>query len=252
MHNKHYDLFLEYFDATCGRYYTVEQRQRLLTLLLGSNGIYRGSEEYRRIADAVATLEAEDIRNLTESRNYQLLCDMIGLGDDVRLAASALVDVFGRMTANRERQNMRYLDWIIFLKKANPKTDEICMEIAYFEYANENVEKAIKELGDLVNGGSIVAVHHLAFIYLDSGRYKEAYYYFSLLKGVYTKQLEIPVGDFVDKGIATARANITDAEARLIDTDMDRLTADFPLCKKDDRVTVGFMSSTERRFTYEY
>ena len=251
MHNKHFDLFLEYFDATCGRYYTVEQRQRLLTLLLGSNGIYRESEEYRMIADAIATIEAEDIRSLTESRNYLLICDMIGLGEEVRLAASALVDVYHRMSDKKTHHNMRYLDWIILLKKANPKTDEICMEIAYFEYANGNVDKAIKELGDLVNGGSVVAVHHLAFIYLDLGRYKESYYYFSLIKGIFEKQLEIPVADYIERGIATTRAGISKEEAGKIDTDMDKLCTEFPLCKKDDRVTVGFMSSTERRFTYK-
>ena len=39
MHYKHYELFLEYFDATIGRYYSSEQRQRFLTLLLGSKVI---------------------------------------------------------------------------------------------------------------------------------------------------------------------------------------------------------------------
>lgn len=251
MQHKHYDLFLEYFNATIGRYYSAEQRQRLLTLLLGSNGIYRGSEEYRSIANAIAEVDSQNINGITESKNYKLLCDILDSDEDLRFAAAALVDVYSRMNVDGERHNMRYLDWIILLRRANPKTDEICMEIAYFEYASGNVEKAVKELGELVNGGSIIALHHLAFIYLESHRYKETYYYFSLIKGIFTKQLMIPVEDYVERSIVFARANVPVADLEKIDSDTERLSAEFPICKCKDYVTVGFMSQ-ERRFTYEY
>ena len=250
MHYKHYELFLEYFDATIGRYYSSEQRQRLLTLLLGSKGIYRGQDENISITEAVAEVESQDINSITDSKNYKLICDILDSEEDVCLAAAALVDVYSRMNDDRDRHHgMRYLDWIISLKKANPKTDEICTEIAYFEYANGNIKKAIKELGELVNGGSIVAVHHLAYIFLEDSGYKEAYYYFSLIKGIYIKQLELTVDEYVERNIELCRTRISDADARRIDTDVEKLCVEFPLCKCKDYVTVGFMS-TERRFTF--
>ncbi|MBR5143832.1 MAG: hypothetical protein IKW53_02165 [Clostridia bacterium] len=252
MQDKHYDLFLEYFDAVVGRHYSSKQRARLLALLLGSHGIYKGSEEFARISDAIARMDEQNINDITDSKNYKLFCDILDSAEDIKLSAAALVEIYTRLsTQSQTRPAMSYLDWVISLRTANPKTEDIAMEIAYFEYASGNVDEAVSELQALVNDGSIVAVHHLAFIYLDCQEYKEAYYYFSLLESIYTKRLRVPAPDGIQESIRTARYNISSESIHSIDSDIERRGAEFPLTKTKGRVTVGFLSS-ERRFTYEY
>ena len=130
-------------------------------------------------------MDEQNIKDATDSRNYKLLCDILDSDEDVCLSAAALVEIYNRLGGKSDHLSMSYLDWIIHLRTATPKTEDISMEIAYFEYASDNVPEAIAELQALVNDGSIVAVHHLAFIYLDGKEYEEAYYYFSLLKTIY-------------------------------------------------------------------
>lgn len=251
MQHRHYDLFLEYFGAIIGRFYSPEQRQRLLALLLGSFGIYRDSNEYDCILSAIEDVDSHNIGGIIDSKNYRLLCDILDSDDDKRLAAKALVEIYERIEADRDTPKKSYLDWIISLRAANPKTDEVRMEIAYFEYASGNVDEAVKELKALVNDGSIIAVHHLAFISLERQEHEEAYYYFSLLKSIYTKRLKIPAGQFVDSNIEAARDEITTEALREMESDIEKIGGEFPLTKCKGFVTVGFLS-TERRYTYEY
>ena len=252
MQNKHYELFLEYFDAVIGRHYLPEQRQRLLTLLLGSHGIYRGSDEFINVSRAIAAVDEQNIRDITDSKNYKLLCDIRDSDEDVCLAAAALVDVYKRLESSSDQQQpMSYLDWIISLRTANPKNEDIAMEIAYFEYASGNNTQAIEELSTLVNDGSIVAIHHLAFIYLDVSEYNKAYYYFSLLRIIYSKRLRIPAPAYITRSIALAKSNMQSESISDIDRDVEKRGNEFPLSKSNGRVTVGFLG-TERRYTYEY
>lgn len=196
-------------------------------------------------------MDEQNINDITDSKNYKLFCDILDSEDDLKLSAAALVEIYTRMSSQPQHRPMSYLDWIISLRTANPKTEDIAMEIAYFEYASGNISEAISELQTLVNDGSIVAVHHLAFIYLECKEYDQAYYYFSLLNSIYTKRLRVPAPEGMNESIGIAKSNITPESIQSIDRDVEKRGSEFPLSKSKGRVTVGFLSS-ERRFTYEY
>ena len=250
MKNQHYDLFEKYYRITVGKFYTHAQCRRLLSLLAASNGMELSAEEYSAILHAVDTVEAHDISGFVESKNFQLLCDMLEEPPAVITAATALAAVFEEMQVNHEPRYASLVERAIALRTANPRTNEVRMQLAYLEYALGDVEDAAEHLRELVDRSCFEAVGHLAFLSMESGDSEGACHYLLLLERIYTKELELEPDSWIRNRIAYLGGCINPAKLAAIRENVAKMPP-F-LTGGGAGGAIGFNPSSARRFTYEH
>lgn len=251
MKNQHYDLFEKYYRITVGKFYTAKQCRRLLSLLAASNGMELSAEEYSAILHAVETVEAHDISGFVESKNFQLLCDMLEEPPAVITAATALASVFEEMQNNKEPRYSGLVERAIALRTAVPRDNNVRMQLAYLEYALGDVEDAAEHLRDLVDHSCFEAVGHLAFLSMEAGDSEGAYHYLALLERIYSKELELEPESWIRNRMAYLSGCITPQKLASIRENIEKMPP-FLTAGGAGGGSIGFNPNTVRRFTYEH
>lgn len=253
MKNAHYDIYMKYYGAVVGRFYTKEQRRSLLRLFILSAGIDTAGGEYRDICDAVSFVEGYNVEGSTDSRNFKMLCGMQSDNSEVASAASAMSSVYEGLDKQRGRIEYKsFLDWVIKMRTTFPRTDAMRYELGYFAYSSGNTEEAIREFKALVNEGDLYAVEHLAFIYKDMDAYEEAYYYFLLLEHVYEHELRLPTSKSIRMHLSRVRSALPALTVKKIRKEINGIAPVLTHGKRDERPSIGFVGNERRRLTYEH
>ena len=253
MQRKHYDLYEKYYRMTVGKFFTKEQSRRLLTLLAAGRGVELSAEEYMGILHAVDTVEANDVTGFVESKNFQLLCDILEEDAEVSTAATALVAVYEELAASRAPHYADPVEWMIALRTATPRTTEVRLELAYLEYARGNTDAAIHELQELVDSRCFAAVEHLAFLCLgERGYAAEAYHYLLLLEKIYTKELGLAGAAWLSSRLACARAGLSGEKAEAIRRSIEKMPPFLTGGTVGAGAPIGFNPASGRRYSYEH
>jgi hypothetical protein len=249
----YYELFEQYYRTTVGKFYTKEQCRRLLALLAGSNGMELDSEDFATVSAAVDTVESYDISGFVESKNFQLLCDILEEDAEVSMAATALVAVYEELTRSNAPRYADPVEWMIALRTATPKTTEVRLELAYLEYARGNTDAAIAELSELCDLQCFAAVEHLAYLCLEGTAHAaEAYHYLLLLKRIYEKELGLPVASWLASRLASARAGLPGERADAIRRRIEKMPPFLTGSGAGGGTPIGFNPETVRRYSYEH
>lgn len=197
MVHTYFRLYKKYYCITIGRFYTKEQRQKLLLLLAAGCGITPEGDVFRKIQKSIEAVDAQHIRDLVEGKNYCLMCSLMEEDDDIVSAASALVSCYEERLRSGEKQYASPIEWRVSLYSAAPKTQEIKMELAYIEYVADNISEAVGLLKQLADAGNLTAVEHLAVICSEHRDCEKALYYTALYDGVCTKKLRLEPQEWV-------------------------------------------------------
>ena len=248
----YYELFEQYYRTTVGKFYTKEQCRRLLALLAGSNGMELDSEDFATVSAAVDTVESYDISGFVESKNFQLLCDMLEEPPAVISAATALTAVFEELSRAGTPHYASLVERTIALRTAVPKTNEVRLALAYLECALGDEEDTHRELVALCDRGSFAALSHLAFLSHRAGDHEASLHYHLLLERVYVKELELAVAPSVARRLALAEGKLKKSRIAEIREHVKALPA-FLTCGESAPGSIGFNpTANARRFSYEH
>ncbi|MBQ8839773.1 MAG: hypothetical protein IJ004_00395 [Clostridia bacterium] len=206
------NLYRSFFDATIGRFYSEEQSLKLLRLFALEAGIVEGSEEYNSIVNTIKAINKANIRNFIECNNFGLLCEFASPFSDARLAASALSKCYRERRDRGQDAYSSPVEWRINVYK-NATSRQNKLEIAYIEYTNGQLDKALEGLKGLASSGDIEALSHLAIICYDEGRYEDAYLYLSQLNKVFVEELYLTEGCEWSKGLRSYVSLLVSEEA---------------------------------------
>lgn len=252
MNYPNYNLYHTYYKITVNGFYNAEQRRKLLRFLAGSIGINSESKGYAVLTNAVDTVDAQNITNLTDSMNYRMICGMLEEDEEIHSAALALSDVYEDMRISRKPTYKSYLDWMISLRTTYPKNNDIRAELACFEYANGNIADATSELKAMIDTGNMDALEQLAFICDETADYEESYYYYSFLKKVYTDELKIETPVYILEAIDRAEGMLDISTAHRIECDIRGRVAFLNADDGTMRNPIGFAKEGTRRYVYEH
>ncbi len=250
MLNTYEELFKLYYRATVGKFFTVEQSRRLFSLLSASNGMDLSSDEYHSVCRAVETVEAYDIKGFVESKNLQLFCGILEEDEAVVAAATALSSVFEELQRENRRYYASIVDRTIALRTANPRTNEVRMELAFLEYATGDLADTKRELAELVDRACFDAVGYLAYLSLSAGECEAAYHYYTLMARVIKEELELAPAPWIEERRRVAGGAIP----ALVATEIARRVAKLPPFFKRSEGgggAIGFHPTAARSFTYE-
>lgn len=252
MTGNYYELFEQYYRTTVGKFYTKEQCRRLLALLAGSNGMELDSEDFAAVSLAVDTVEGYDITGFVESKNFQLLCDVLEEAPAVITAATALTAVFEELSRGSIPHYASLVERTIALRTAVPKTNEVRLALAYLECALGDEEDTRKELVELCDRGSFRALGHLAFLSHRAGDFEGALHYHLLLERVYVRELELPAAPWILSRIALAEGKLRKSRAAEIRKKVEALPT-FLSGGDTAPGSIGFNpTAAARRFSYEH
>ena len=252
MTGNYYELFEQYYRTTVGKFYTKEQCRRLLALLAGSNGMELDSEDFAAVTAAVDTVESYDVSGFVESKNFQLLCDILEEAPAVITAATALTAVFEELSRGGAPHYASLVERTIALRTAVPKTNDVRLALAYLECALGDEEDTHRELVALCDRGSFQALGHLAFLSLRAGDFEGALHYHLLLERVYERELELPAADWILRRLALAEGKLKKNRADEIRARVASLPT-FLATGDGAPGSIGFNpTAAVRRFSYEH
>lgn len=251
MAHKHADLYGRYFSAVVGRHYPAPQRERILSLIATAFGVEHGGEELELLLSTVRAIEDHDINDENDCKNFLLVCEIMGEDDEAQAAVTALGDVFAELEREKRPTYASHLEWILEMRSALPRTDELRMENAMLEYSTGDIASTVKELEVVVNGGSFPALAYLAEISANEEKFEAAYHYLLLMKRTYEREIEIPPFEALSERIALARAAIGRERAAAIEAKVMALP---PFLTADGTAGgIGFgQKTTTKRYTYEH
>jgi hypothetical protein len=197
-------------------------------------------------------LDKQNITNYTESKNYSMVSGIFLDDAEMHSALNALVSAHKSIS---ERGDVyRYdgkVDWIIALRKSPPENTAMRMELALFEYSCGNIDAAVNELKQLVNQGVLSAMELLACIHEDRKESEEAFYYYSLIRKVYTQELKMSPPLATNERIDISKGEISLQKADEITREIETSPCFFERNTANNK-TIGFVSTEMRRFTYEH
>lgn len=245
-------VYNNFYKTTVGRFYTPEQRLRLLRLFALASGIKENSVAYNAIFRRVDVLEKQNITNYTESKNYSMVSSIFLDDAEMHSVLNALVSAHKCISESSDDSLYdNKVNWIIALRRSPPENTALRMELALFEYACENVAAAVNELKQLVNRGLLSAMELLACIHEDNKELEEAFYYYSLIKKVYTQELKMAPPLATNERIDVFRDGISIQKADEITRDIELSPCFFEHGTAIGK-TIGFVSAEMRKFTYEH
>ncbi len=245
-------VYNNFYKTTVGRFYTKEQKLRLLRLYVLTAGIAEDSEEYNNIFRCVTALDRQGITSYTESKNYSMISGIFAEDTEMNAAVDALVAAHKCILDNRNNPTFDgKVSWIIALRKTPQENPDMRFELALFEYACGNTDAAVKELKELVNTGLLYAMEILACIHVDNQDFEEAFYYYSLIRKVYLQELKLLSPLATNERIDVFREKISVQKADEITQNIDSSMCFFD-CNTSPNKTIGFVGEKARKFTYEY
>ena len=229
-----YDVAFRYFTTTIGRYYTYEQKERLLRLFLESEGIATGTEEYTAMMRAVSEAESENITDIVDAKNYKLFSDVMQKGEADDIVSDALVNAFVALS-ERGVVHKTSLEWIVSMRTGSGQDRE---ELAYYEWSCGNVPSSIIEFKSLMSRGSIRAIQCLAAINYSIEDVPEAYYHYALLDEIIRDELKSEVPEYIGTRTSELVTKLTPEQKAQIDL---RIRGVIPFLggKKN---TIGFLA----------
>ncbi len=244
-------VYNNFYKATVGRFYTPEQRLRLLRLFALASGIKENSVAYNAIFRRVDVLEKQNITNYTDSKNYSMVSSIFLDDAEMHSALNALVSAHKSISESDDSTYDNKVNWIIALRRSTPENTAMRMELALFEYSGENIDAAIIELKQLVNRGVLSAMELLACIHEDRKESEEAFYYYSLIRKVYTQELKMSPPLSTNERIDVFRGGISLQKADEITREIESSPCFFEHNTSNNK-TIGFVSTERRKFTYEH
>ena len=252
MNDKNQCIYRNYYKTIVGRFYTQEQRLRLLRLFALASGLKENSVEYNAVFRRVDVLEKQNISNYVESKNYSMVSSIFLDDAEMQAALNALVSAYKNTSERSDDSSYdSKVSWIIALRRSTPENTAMRMELALFEYSCGNIDAAVNELKQLVNSGFLSAMELLACIHEDRNEQEEAFYYYSLIRKVYTQELRMSPPLATNERIDVFRDEISVQKADEITREIESSPCFFERNTASNK-TIGFVSAEMRKFTYEH
>jgi len=197
MKHNHFELYSRYYNATVGRFYTSAQREKLLALFATSFEIYPETKEFEAVLSTIKTVDELGIKDYNESKNYQLICNILNTEDELFSAASALAQCYQTKLENKEPTYSGPIQWRASVCKSLGESETADLENAYIKYCCNMVDDAIDILKDRADGGSLLALEHLAIICAKEEKHEDSLFYLSLLEKTVRDELCLEVGGWI-------------------------------------------------------
>ena len=175
-------IYTTYYNIVAGRFYSVEQRERILGLIASTECVKIPSMDFTKILKTTQYIDSLELDNIVDCKNYLL---MLSFSDeahsDKQKACCALLQCYEKTPS--------YSSLWEWQKSIMNASEENAWERAFFEYANGNDDNAVKEFEHLSETGHIPSMKFLSQILYDDKKYSEALYYIELLKKFYKERL---------------------------------------------------------------
>ena len=227
MKQTYMEIFRKFYGATVGRFYSEDQKRKLLILFAASCGIDEELLEYDYVIDAMKTVSAQGITDYVDSCNYRLVCNMSEDNIVLQCAAEAIADCYELRERTRAPIYTQAADWRIAVFTAPSDDIDAQMERAYIEYACENIDFAIDIWKKLAfERGSYAAVEYLAFISCETANYGDALLYLELLNKISVKELHMMPESWIAK---TRNAIVSRVPAKKIEEVNARVQRQAPM-----------------------
>jgi len=175
-------IYNAYYGITAGRFYSAEQKERILKLVASAGGMKIFGVEFVKMLKTTQYIDSLELENEIDCKNYLLLLSFCEEAcSDKQTACRALLRGY--------ESSPVYLSSWDWQKNIMDTSDEYSFERAFYEYANGNHDNAIREFEGLSDKGSIPSMKYLAQIFYDSQKYYEAFYYIEMVKKSYRDNL---------------------------------------------------------------
>ena len=163
-------VFFNYYAATLGRFYSTNQKDRLLRLMAVANSI--DASQVNELIEASRYVENEDIGNPVGCKNF-LLCAIFrtNISPILHGAVSALNDIY-----NTQKCTVVYTNELLWHRSI--KKEGNLLDIGYYEYARGKLDKAIEAFEKAMRTEkTLPLVEYLAIISNEAKKYEKAYEY---------------------------------------------------------------------------
>lgn len=169
---KNSEVYRKYFGTTWGRFYSAEQRARLLELFTATQGALSADGNIpQEIKHAVARIESYRPTGLIECRNLILISTVQEEDEDMMTALYVLRDRMENCRNDRERVFVTARDWhLAVYDERHP----MLWDQAFLAYGEGDCRRAIALLEKQEE--SLDTVECLAVLYARQGDAEKAYY----------------------------------------------------------------------------
>lgn len=210
--------FRSYYRAIANGLYDLAQRKALLGLILRSEGVNPGTEEYESAFNVVFdVIEREGLdEDINSACNVLLMCTLDGSGEDRELLKSALEELVA-VVEKRGSYGVELEDWATVINRA-PRNDDERLSRALRRYSVGSMEGALEDLDILARLGSIEAIKLLGVISIEALRDDVAYYSYSLMEHIYRDGLKWSVPQYIVDILAVLKGRVEGDRLEELDT----------------------------------
>ena len=207
------EIYERYYAAVAGRFYTAGEKRRLLSLFARGLGIAEGSGELLELQRTLEQTDRLAIESLVDCNNFLLIADSIPGRREVVKAVRAQKGYFEKARSAGAPVYYSLLEWRTQTFSLRNESPEAKLEAAYIDYARGSVDTAIRYFEDVAERtASLLAVEHLAIIYLERQDMDLALEKLLILNRVMETVIGMDSGEYVRRLIAEARAQIGEEE----------------------------------------
>jgi tetratricopeptide (TPR) repeat protein len=224
------EVYRKYFGATWGRFYSLEQRERLLELFASAHGALTEGGVVPEIKRTVEQIESFRLTNLIECRNLILIFNVQGEEGDLMIALGVLQDLIENRRAAGEAVYVTARDWHMAVYD---ERKPLALEQAFIACSDGDYEQAIKILEK--QNESLETVEYLAVLHSEQGNAEKAYYYLNRLSYLLCDRLHLEAPEWVGDEIRRL-GTLLPPEAK------EALDRKICLAAANSRVPMGFIA----------
>ena len=209
------EVFEKFYAITATRFYSAKEQDKLIALIASSYGVHDNTDEFKSIADTVASVRYIGVEDLTECKNFLLITDSLPGKKELIKAVRAKKNYLERMARTGVVAYANAIDWRTSVYRDQSVSPEAKLEVAYIEYARGNSENAVKIFEKAADDDSnLLALEHAGVIHFQLGNIKDALYRFSTLESVLHGTLGIDCPSGISEFMREAENKLSDAEVK--------------------------------------
>ena len=207
------EIYEKYYGAVAGRFYTSDEKRRILALFSKGYGVLEGSNEFSELLRTTEAVERLAVESLVDCNNFLLIADSIPGRREIVKAVRAQKAYLEKAKSSGAVIYYSLLEWRTSVFKGRNDDYAAKLESAYIDYARGNLEGAVKYFEEVSeNRAHLLSVEHLAIIYRERGMYYESLVKLYVLDGVMKEVLGIEEEPFIAELIADTERVLSENE----------------------------------------
>lgn len=210
------EIYERYYSVVAGRFYTAEEKSRLLALFAIGYGIAEDTREFSELCKTVEATERLAIESLVDCNNFLLIADSIPGRREIVKAVRAQKLYLEKAKAASVPVYYNLLDWRTDVFRRRNDDISAKLEAAYIDYARGAVDAAIKGFEYVAERTCELAViEHLAHIYRERGDLSSSLVKLLVLDEVVKSVIGIDSAEVVRRLIAETKEQLGEEASAL-------------------------------------